>query len=39
MTDPLSLEPYFEDLENLQTHRWTGEVTEVAGLLIESASP
>ena len=36
MTEPLLLAPYFAELERVSPLRWTGEVTEVAGLLVES---
>jgi flagellum-specific ATP synthase len=39
MTETLSLAPYFDELERIPLLRWTGEVTEVAGLLIESRGP
>jgi FliI/YscN family ATPase len=39
MTERTPLSPYFEDLERIQSHRWTGEVTDVVGLLIESRGP
>jgi FliI/YscN family ATPase len=39
MTECLPLSPYFEDLERIQPFRWTGEVTDVVGLLIESRGP
>ncbi len=39
MTEPLFLAPYFAELERVSPLRWTGEVTEVAGLLIESRGP
>ena len=39
MTDSLSLAPYLADLERIQPFRWTGQVTEVVGLLIESRGP
>lgn len=39
MIDRISLEPYFGDLDGLSPLRWTGEVTEVVGLLIESRGP
>jgi flagellum-specific ATP synthase len=39
MTEPLSLAPYFAELERISPVRWTGEVTEVTGLLIESRGP
>ena len=35
----LSLEPYLADLEGLSPWRWTGQVTEVVGLLVESRGP
>ena len=39
MTEGLSLSPYLAELEKVQTFRWTGEVTDVVGLLIESRGP
>ncbi|HYW44504.1 MAG TPA: FliI/YscN family ATPase [Bryobacteraceae bacterium] len=43
MTEPapgqISLAPYFAELDRIAPLRWTGEVTEVAGLLIESRGP
>jgi flagellum-specific ATP synthase len=39
MNEPLSLDRYFEELERISPLRWTGEVTEVSGLLIESRGP
>ena len=39
MSDRISLEPYLGDLEHLSPLRWTGEVTEVVGLLVESRGP
>jgi FliI/YscN family ATPase len=39
MTDRLTLAPYFDELQRLSTYRWTGEVTDVVGLLIESRGP
>ena len=39
MTDRISLTPYFSELDRIPPFRWTGEVTEVAGLLIESRGP
>lgn len=39
MSGRISLEPYLGDLDGLSTLRWTGEVTEVVGLLIESRGP
>ena len=35
----ISLGPYREDLERLDPLRWTGVVTEVVGMLIESRGP
>ena len=39
MTDKISLTPYLGELERLSPMRWTGQVTEVIGLLIESRGP
>jgi flagellum-specific ATP synthase len=39
MSDPISLAPYFDELERIPPYRWTGQVTEVVGLLIESRGP
>jgi FliI/YscN family ATPase len=39
MNDVLSLSGYFEELEKVACLRWTGEVTEVVGLLVESRGP
>jgi flagellum-specific ATP synthase len=39
MTQPISLAPYIADLERMQLHRWTGQVTDVVGLLVESRGP
>jgi flagellum-specific ATP synthase len=39
MTDPISLATYFDELERIPPFRWTGQVTEVVGLLIESRGP
>jgi FliI/YscN family ATPase len=39
MNDTISLAPYFEELERIPPYRWTGQVTEVVGLLIESRGP
>lgn len=39
MSDSLNLAPYFTELEHVSPLRWTGEVTEVSGLLIESRGP
>src|SRR2546423_3660578 len=35
----ISLAPYFTELERVDPLRWTGQVTEVVGLLIESRGP
>jgi flagellum-specific ATP synthase len=35
----ISLAPYLAEVERIPTLRWTGQVTEVAGLLIESRGP
>jgi flagellum-specific ATP synthase len=35
----LSLAPYFAQVERMEPLRWTGQVTQVAGLLIESRGP
>jgi FliI/YscN family ATPase len=39
MTDRLDFAPYFQELERVPRFQWTGQVTEVAGLLIESRGP
>jgi FliI/YscN family ATPase len=39
MKDGISLEPYFVQLDRVGPLRWTGQVTEVVGLLIESRGP
>jgi FliI/YscN family ATPase len=39
MTDRLDFGPYFQCVERTLPMRWTGEVTQVAGLLIESRGP
>ena len=39
MSDRILLEPYFHDLEKIASYRWTGEVSQVSGLLIESRGP
>jgi flagellum-specific ATP synthase len=39
MNDAISLESYFDQLERIPQFRWTGQVTEVVGLLIESRGP
>jgi FliI/YscN family ATPase len=39
MSGRISLAPYLAELERLSPFRWTGQVTEVVGLLIESRGP
>jgi len=39
MMEPLRLDPYFADVERIPILRWTGRVTEVVGLLVESRGP
>src|SRR5215831_4993625 len=39
MTDRISLSPYLQELDRLSPMRWSGEVTEVVGLLVESRGP
>ncbi len=39
MKDRISLAGYREELERMVTLRWTGQVTDVVGLLIESHGP
>ena len=39
MSEALSLEAYRREVESIPTLRWTGEVTDVVGLLIESRGP
>jgi FliI/YscN family ATPase len=39
MGEPVSLAPYFAQLERISTTRWTGAVTQVSGLLVESRGP
>jgi FliI/YscN family ATPase len=39
MTDRISLAPYVAELDGMPAFRWTGQVTEVIGLLIESRGP
>jgi len=39
MTDRISLQPYVADLEHIAPLSWTGQVTEVVGLLVESRGP
>ncbi len=37
--EPLRLGPYIEELERLEPMRWTGEVVDLVGLLVESRGP
>ncbi|HWC96548.1 MAG TPA: FliI/YscN family ATPase [Candidatus Sulfopaludibacter sp.] len=39
MTEKLSLAPYFPLVEQAASFQWTGQVTEVVGLLVESRGP
>ena len=39
MMEAISFAPYFAELDRVSPLRWTGEVTEVVGLLIESRGP
>ena len=39
MTSKISLAPYLADLDRISPFRWTGQVTEVVGLLVESRGP
>jgi flagellum-specific ATP synthase len=39
MSGKISLAPYLAELERMAPFRWTGQVTEVVGLLIESRGP
>ena len=39
MNERLSLAPYLADVDRLDPLRWTGQVTEVTGLLVESRGP
>ena len=39
MTAGISLAPYVADLERMTPYRWTGQVTDVVGLLVESRGP
>ncbi len=39
MNEAISLAPYLAALDSIVPFRWTGQVTEVAGLLIESRGP
>src|ERR1700680_4813123 len=35
----MNLKPYYEKLARIETCRWTGTVTELVGLLVESKGP
>ncbi len=39
MSERISLAPYFTEVERIEPLRWTGQVTEVVGLLVESRGP
>src|SRR6185503_19945131 len=39
MIPPISLAPYLTDLDQVAPFRWTGQITDVVGLLIESRGP
>jgi flagellum-specific ATP synthase len=39
MTDQISLQPFLADVEAVSPLSWTGQVTEVVGLLVESRGP
>jgi flagellum-specific ATP synthase len=39
MIPGISLQPYIDDVERIPCMSWTGQVTEVVGLLIESRGP
>jgi flagellum-specific ATP synthase len=39
MNGRISLAPYLADVECIPTYRWTGQVTDVVGLLVESRGP
>jgi flagellum-specific ATP synthase len=39
MNERLSLAPYLAEVERVPAMRWTGEVTQVVGLLVESRGP
>jgi len=39
MSDRISLERYVADVEQSSPLSWTGQVTEVVGLLVESRGP
>jgi len=35
----MNLKPYYDKLARIETCRWTGSVTELVGLLVESKGP
>jgi flagellum-specific ATP synthase len=39
MNQRISFAPYLEQLESISPYRWTGKVSEVVGLLVESRGP
>src|SRR5579884_1007422 len=39
MSERISIAPYLDGLDRMPSFRWTGQVTEVSGLLIESRGP
>ena len=39
MTDSIDLRPYFEAVEQADPGLWTGEITQMVGLLVESRGP
>jgi flagellum-specific ATP synthase len=39
MSESISLEPYLAQVERIPAMAWTGEITQVVGLLIESRGP
>jgi FliI/YscN family ATPase len=39
MTERILLAPYLDQLDRIPAHRWTGQVTQVVGLLVESRGP
>jgi flagellum-specific ATP synthase len=39
MTDAINLAPYLTRMQTIEPARWTGEVTELIGLLVESRGP
>ena len=39
MNERIHLAPYFPELDRVNPFRWTGQVTEVVGLLVESHGP